>query len=149
MRKTLSPYQEGDVLELDEIWSFVYCKDNKQWIWTAMCRRTRQIVAFAIGDHSIQTCAQLWRKIPDDYKQCHTFSDFWKAYQQVFPKETHRSVGKESGETAHMERWYNTFRQRCARVTRKTLAFSKKNAWHHIVTKWFIALYNSEVSFTT
>ena len=34
-----------DVLELDEIWSFVIKKVQKRWLWTAMCRRTRQIVA--------------------------------------------------------------------------------------------------------
>jgi len=40
-------------------------------------------------------------------QQCrawHTFSDFWDACEKVFPKETHRSVGKETGETCHMER---------------------------------------------
>jgi hypothetical protein len=32
------------------IWSFVQKKEQKRWLWTAMCRRTRQIVAFVIGD---------------------------------------------------------------------------------------------------
>jgi insertion element IS1 protein InsB len=87
-----------------------------------MCRRTRQIVAFVIGDRSRKTCRRLWNKVPQDYKACHSFCDFWKAYQQVFPKETHRCVGKETGQTAHIERWYNTLRQRLARVVRKTLS---------------------------
>ncbi len=97
-----------DVLELDEVWSFVLKKRQKRWLWTAMCRRTRQIVAFVIGDRSKATCLRLWTAIPDGYKHCHTFSDFWIAYRQVFPAETHRCVGKETGETAHMERWNNT-----------------------------------------
>jgi len=49
---TLVPWQPGDVLELDEIWSFVLSpqvpfgeKSQKRWIWLALCRRTRQIVA--------------------------------------------------------------------------------------------------------
>ena len=142
--ETLVAAQPDDVLELDEVWSFVYCLQNKQWLWTALCRRTRQIVAFVIGDHSARTCAKLWRKIPEGYKQCHTFSDFWKAYAQVFPQETHRSVGKDSGETNHMERWNNTLRQRQARYVRKTLSFSKSECFHHLVTKWFIAEYNLE-----
>ena len=52
IEETLVPYQEGDILELDELWSFVYEASNKQWIWIALCRRTRQVVAFYVGDRS-------------------------------------------------------------------------------------------------
>ena len=122
LKDTLLPAEPDDVLELDELWSFVLKKSKKRWLWTALCRRTRQIVAFVIGDRSAKTCRRLWNKIPDEYKPCLTFSDFWEAYQKVFPKGTHRCVGKESGETAHMERWYNTLRQRLARFVRKMLS---------------------------
>jgi len=37
----------------------------------------------------------------------------------------HLSVGKEIGETAHMERWNNTLRQRVGHMVRKALSFSK------------------------
>ncbi len=47
-----------------------------------------------------------------------------------------------------MERWYNTLRQRLARFVRKTLSFSKSDAFHHMVTKWFIAEYNLAISLT-
>ena len=43
----------------------------------------------------------------------------------MFPSETHRCVGKETGETAHIERWNNTLRQRIGRYVRQTLSFSK------------------------
>lgn len=111
-----------------------------------MCRRTRQIVAFVIGDRSEQTCRQLWERIPDSYRQCHTFSDFWEAYQLVFPAETHRSVGKAQGETNHMERWNNTLRQSNARYVRKTLSFSKSDCYHELVTRLFIVRYNVSLS---
>jgi insertion element IS1 protein InsB len=52
VKETLLPATPDDVLELDEIWSFVRKKDQARWLWTAMCRRTRHIVAFAIGDRS-------------------------------------------------------------------------------------------------
>ncbi len=55
-----------DVLELDDVWSFVLKKDGPRWLWTAMCRRTRQIVAFAIGDRSKTTCLRLWKAIPEE-----------------------------------------------------------------------------------
>ncbi|MFY8001803.1 MAG: hypothetical protein ACOVSW_24635 [Candidatus Kapaibacteriota bacterium] len=48
IEETLLSVQPGDVLELDEVWSFIQKCANKRWLWTAICRRTRQIVA-AVG----------------------------------------------------------------------------------------------------
>lgn len=45
---TLLPSEKGDVLELDELWSFVEKKTQEVWLWLALCRRTRQIVAYTI-----------------------------------------------------------------------------------------------------
>ena len=145
LKDTLLPAQEDDVLELDELWSFVRFRKNKRWIWTVMCRRTRQIIAFAIEDRSVKTCKKLWKRIPVPYRGCHSFSDFWDAYEKVFPEETHRSVGKDCGETNHMERWNCTLRQRVARFVRKTLSYSKAEYMHHIVTRWFIVEYNLSI----
>jgi IS1 family transposase len=136
----------GDILELDELWSFVYCKTHEAWLWTALCRRTRQIVAFVIGDRSAATCQRLWDTIPPDYRRCRTYSDFWQAYQAVLPKRTHHPVGKETGQTAHQERWYLTLRQRLARFVRKTLSFSKSDFHHELITRWFIIQYNLDVT---
>ena len=76
------------MLELDELWSFVCKKAAKRWLWIALCRRTRQIVAFVIGDRSEKTCRRLWNKIPESYRICPSFSDFWDAYQKVFSAES-------------------------------------------------------------
>ena len=146
VKESLLPAESEDVLELDEVWSFVFIKTAKYWLWTALCRRTRQIVAFVIGDRSAATCRRLWQKIPEPYRACHTFSDFWEAYEKVFPQETHRSVGKETGETCHMERWNCTLRQKLARYVRKTLSFSKVEYMHHLVTRWFIVEYNLAIT---
>ena len=140
IRETLLPAQPEDVLEADEMWSFVCQKANKRWIWTVMCRRTRQIVACVIGDRSESTCRKLWEQMPMSYRACQSFSDFWDAYQKVFPKETHNSVGKASGQTNHMEHWYNRLRQSNARFVRKTLPYSKPDSMHEIVTRLFILL---------
>jgi len=134
--------QAEDVLEVDEMWSFVRQRANKRWLWTVMCRRTRQIVAYSIGDRGEATCRKLWEQIPAAYRGCQSFSDFWEAYQMVFPEETHQCVGKGSGQVSHMERWYNTLRQSNARFVRKTLSFSKSDAMHEIVTRLFIVRYN-------
>jgi IS1 family transposase len=76
------------------------------------------------------------------YKRCHSYSDFWEAYQLVFPAETHECVGKGSGQTNHMERWYNKLRQSNARFVRKTLSFSKSDEMHEVVTRLFIIRHN-------
>jgi IS1 family transposase len=136
------PAEPEDVLEADEMWSFVYERWNKRWVWTIMCRRTRQIVAFVIGYRSEATCRKLWEQIPQEYKGCQSYSDFWEAYQLVFPQETHECVGKGSRQTNHMERWYNTLRQLSAGFVRKTLSFSKSDTMHEIVTRLFIIRYN-------
>ena len=38
--------------EADEMWSFVGKRANKQWIWMAMDAKTRQVIAFHMGDRS-------------------------------------------------------------------------------------------------
>jgi insertion element IS1 protein InsB len=90
------PAEPEDVLEADEMWSFVYEKWDKRWIWTVMCRRTRQIVAFVIGDRSETTCRKLWKQIPPVYKGCRSYSDFWEAYQLVFLVERPNVLAKEA-----------------------------------------------------
>jgi len=130
------------VLEVDEMWSFVQEHWQKRWLWTAMCRRTRQIIAYVIGDRGQQTCQRLWERIPSSYKECQSFSDLWEAYQLVFPAETHHCVGKGERQTNHMERWYNRLRQSNARFVRKTLSFSKSDSMHEMVTRSFIVQHN-------
>ena len=146
LANTLGPAKTDDVLELDELWSFVRRKSDKRWIWIALCRRTRQVVAYFIGDRSEKSCRALWKRIPASYKACCSYSDFWHAYQKVFPSTTHQSVGKESGQTAHVERWNNTLRQRLARFVRRSLSFSKSDRFHQAVLKLFLHYYNTQWS---
>ena len=51
--------------EMDEMWSFVGNKKNKQWIWIAMDARSRQIIAFHVGDRSGESARKLWESIPN------------------------------------------------------------------------------------
>jgi insertion element IS1 protein InsB len=135
---------EATEMELDELWSFVLKKLNKAWVWIALCRKTRQVVAYAVGDRSQQTCKELWDAIPEVYRAGHCFTDFWEAYQAVIPEEQHSAVGKETGETAHVERWNNTLRQRLGRFVRKTLSFSKSTLMHIACLDLFLHCYNRE-----
>lgn len=136
--------EEASVLELDELWSYVLKKTQQAWVWIALCRKTRQVVAYVIEDRSEQTCRRLWEAIPLSYRRGHCFTDFWVAYQAVIPEDQHIAAGKAAGETAHVERWNNTLRQRLARFVRKTLSFSKSLGMHDACLKLFLHRYNRE-----
>ena len=69
---TLLPGRNGDVLELDELWSFVGRKASQLWLWVALCRRTRQIVGWTLGDRSLQGACDLRASLAPDYRRCAT-----------------------------------------------------------------------------
>lgn len=148
MRETLAAPDpaEAVALELDEMWSFVLKRANKRWVWVALCRATRQVVAYAVGDRSRATCQKLWAAVPVAYRRGHCFSDFWEAYQLVIPAEQHTAAGKESGLTAHVERWNNTLRQRLGRFVRKSLSFSKSDTMHELCLRLFLHDYNNSLA---
>lgn len=135
---------DSTILELDELWSCVTNKTNQAWIWVALCRKHPQVVAYAIGDRSQATCRRLWEAIPLAYRTGHCFTDCWGAYQAVIPEEQPTAVGKETGETAHVERWNNTHRPRLARFVRKTLSFSKSLVMHEACLNLFLHRSNLE-----
>jgi len=142
------PKKKGRLtIECDELWSFVNHKGNKQWVWLAIDRDTREIVGVAIGDRSEATARQLWESLPGVYRQCAVaYSDFWEAYALIFPSKRHRPVGKSSGKTNRVERLNNTLRQRISRLVRKTLSFSKTVANHIGAIWYFVHAYNASLA---
>jgi len=134
-------------IECDEIWSFVGNKKNKYWIWLAIDRDTREIVAVYIGDRSAKGAQKLWEALPPVYRQCAVcYTDFWSAYGEIFPSKRHKAVGKESGQTNHIERFNCTLRQRVSRLVRKTLSFSKKLSNHIGAIWYFVHHYNASLA---
>jgi hypothetical protein len=69
---------------------------------------------------------------------------FGQPTRQSFGEEQHTAAGKETGETAHVERWKNTLRQRLARFVGKTLSFSKSLVMHDVCLRLFLHRYNLE-----
>lgn len=127
------------------MWSFVRFRKNKRWVWLAQCRRTRQIVAYAIGDRSEATCRLLWERVPASYKRGLLYTDFWSAYAEVLPQAQHRAVGKGAGQTCHIERFNGILRQRMARFVRRTLSFSKNDEMHEICLLLFLHQHNKRI----
>lgn len=56
-------------IECDELWSFVGKKSQKQWIWLALDRKTREIVGVFLGNRSRQSARKLWESLPGVYRQ--------------------------------------------------------------------------------
>ncbi len=69
-------------------------------------------------------------------------TDLLPVYRAVVPEEWHAAGGKERGLTAHIERFFGILRQRCGRVVRKTLSFSRKRENHVGALGYFIPHYN-------
>jgi IS1 family transposase/transposase-like protein len=129
--------------EADEMWSFVKKKAQKQWIWIAMDAKTRQVMAFHVGDRSRDSAKQLWANIPIEYREQAIFhTDQYEAYQGVIPPAQHKAITKHARKTNHIERFNNTLRQRVSRLVRETLSFSKKLANHIGAIRYFICHYN-------
>jgi insertion element IS1 protein InsB len=129
--------------EADEMWSFVKQKTNRQWVWIAMDKQTRQIIAFHVGDRSRESAKQLWANLPEVYRTQATFyTDQYDAYTGVIPAERHKAITKDARKTNHIERFNNTLRQRVSRLVRETLAFSKKVENHIGAIRYFICYYN-------
>ena len=127
VEETLSVARASDVIEFDEAWSFVWRRKNKRWLWTVMCRlgparswpSPTATIARVPAGHFGSRCR---RPIASAVASVASGRPMWAP-----PGGSHRSAGKETGETAHMERWYNTLRQHTGCFVRKTLSFSKKD----------------------
>jgi len=133
-------------VEADEIWSFVISKENKQWVWIAIDVTTKQVLAFYVGDRSASSAQQLWRRIPQAYRDHATFyTDGLAAYKTVLPAKRHRVCAKSSGHTNVIVRFNCTLRQRVSRLDRFSLSFSKTVKNHIGAIKYFICSYNKEV----
>ena len=52
------------VIQCDEMWSFVSCKGNKQWIWLAIDILTKEIVGVYIGKRDETGAIGLWDSKP-------------------------------------------------------------------------------------
>src|SRR5215475_9429219 len=119
-------------VEADERWSFVAKKANKPWVWIAMDKQTRQIIAFHVGDRSHESAKQLWANLPAVYREHVKFyTDQYAVYTGIIPAAQHKAITKHARKTNHIERFNNTMRQRVSRLVRDTLALSK-NLVNHI-----------------
>ena len=78
---------------------------DKEWIWLALDTKTREIVGVYVGDRNRDGAQKLWEALPPVYRQCAvSYTDFWSAYDEVFPNKRHQSVGNEVAKRATWRR---------------------------------------------
>jgi IS1 family transposase len=88
-------------VQMDELWSFVVDKGNKQWVWLAIDTETGEIIGCYIGDPSRESATALWQSVPAVYRRCaKVYTDYWKACVDVIASKHHVAVDKNSGLTS-------------------------------------------------
>jgi IS1 family transposase len=128
-------------IQADELWSFVYEKTRKRWIWVAYDPVNRLVIAHHIGGRGKKAAKKFWNKIPPTLRTCNFETDDWEAYRSIIPQHLHK-VGKDL--TFYIEGFNATIRARVSRLVRKTLSFSKSDKWHNLSIAWFFWQFNLE-----
>jgi transposase-like protein len=65
---------EVAIIELDEQWSYVGNKKNKQWLWLAFHSASRQVLAMHVGKRDRRSAEALLSKLPEDLKKKPSFT---------------------------------------------------------------------------
>lgn len=113
-----------DKLEVDELWTFVGNKQNKQWLIYAYHRKTGEIVAYVWGKRDLHTVKRLRIKLQALGVKCACIaSDTWDSFMTGFCGFT-QTIGKFF--TVGIEGNNCRIRHRLRRVFRRSCNFSKK-----------------------
>ena len=120
--------------ELDEMWSFVGCKQHPRWLWEALDHQTGRSLAYVFGRREDRALLQL-KALLEPYGIRRFYTDGWGAYRRHLAPHQH-VVGKRR--TQQLERKHLTLRTRLKRLVRKTICFSKSTRMHDLVIGLFI-----------
>jgi IS1 family transposase/transposase-like protein len=122
--------QHYTCLEVDELWTFVGSKANKQWLIYAYDRDSGEIVAYVWGSRDAKTAKDLRDKLRElgiTYDRIAT--DDWESFVKTFNADTH-DIGKQH--TVGIEGNNCRLRHRMRRIFRKSCNFSKKLINHQL-----------------
>ncbi len=109
------------------MWTYVGCKKRKKWLWLAVERHSRCIVAWVLGSRGRATAHRLWPALPAAYRTgTWYYTDEWRAYKGVLPTRVHEAHPKGSGQTSIVEAI------NCAVLVRKSCCFSRSLAMHRV-----------------
>lgn len=127
-------YNKGDIYELDEMRTYVGRKKNPIWVIMAVSRTTRQIVDMQVGYRTKRTLKIVTDKLLL-LEPRSVYTDGLKEYRYLMPSHIHRV--KAYG-TNHIERFNLTLRTHLARLTRRSICFSKSKIVLEGVVKCYL-----------
>lgn len=108
-------------IEVDEVYFYVGKKNKKRWLWLAVCRESKRILAHQIGKRDRPTVRKLLQKI--SYIEClRYYTDSHLSYKGLFPKDKHRESKKY---TYTIEGINSAIRHYLARFRRRSKCYSK------------------------
>ena len=100
--------------------SFVGYNGNKLWKELGIDALTKEILGLQIGSRGETGARGLWDSLVAVYRErLVSYTDFGAASKKVFPRQRHKSVGKDTGPTSDIERFNNTLRQSRSRYCKK------------------------------
>jgi len=123
------PFEEVEEAELDEMWSFVFSKENQRWLWLALDHQTGQILAYTFGRRKDKVF-HTFQAMLEPFSISMFYTDDWGSYQRSISPVQH-VISKKYTQT--IERKNLTLRTHIKRLCRKSICFSKSVAMHDIV----------------
>ncbi len=91
------------------------------YLWIAVSRLTRQVLAFFVGDRSRKRPRTRWRRVPPAYRRKRIDTDADEVYAAFFRPWQHRPSPKGSGRTSVAEGLNNQWRNRLSGLVRRTV----------------------------
>ena len=121
----------GKVYEIDEINTFLKSKNNRLWIVYAIERCSKVVVNFTIGKRTSSTLNIVVDSL-NTFQPIAIYSDKLRNYKYLINQSIHKV--KRYG-TNYIERKNLTLRTHIKRLNRKTICFSKKEAYLEAILK--------------
>ena len=112
---------------MDELVVRCYRKRRYRYLWVAVSRLTRQVLAFCIADCSYKSLWKFWFTLPGDYRRKLVYTDYYdctdyyEAYAAFFQAWQQRPCNKGSGQTSIVQGLNNKWRTRVSGLVRKTV----------------------------
>ena len=110
----------NDSIEIDELFIRFGKKRQYRYLWVAVCRLSRQVIAYFVGDRSKESLKQLWKRVPKAYRKKLVYTDEYNVYGAFFRPWQHRPSPKGSGRTNLAEGMNNKWRNRVPGLVRRT-----------------------------
>ena len=109
-------WERVEAAELDEMWSFVGNKGCRRWLWLAIDRKTRAVLAYVFGRKKDGVFRKL-KALLEPFGITMFYTDDWGSYGRNIEAGRH-TVGKKH--TQAIERKNLTLRTRVKRLCRRT-----------------------------